>query len=101
MLTWSTHALTEYFTVVSAAENETEALTGAVERAAEMVEAEVGAVVRQGKVFAPYGFGPTVPEHPLLAIAAGHSLLVVRDLGDLHAVASPLGGEDADALIVA
>jgi diguanylate cyclase (GGDEF)-like protein len=101
MPNWSTHMLTEYFTAINAAEDETAAITSAVERATEMVEAEVGAVVREGKVFAPYGFGPAVPEHPLLAVAAGQTLLVVRNIGELHAVASPIGGENADALIVA
>jgi len=101
MLTWSTHLLTEYFTEVNAAEDENEALTNAVQRAVEMVEAEVGAVVREGRVLSPYGFGPAVPEPSLLAVAAGESLLAAPGIGELHAVASPLGGENADALIVA
>ncbi len=101
MPNWSTHLLTEYFTAVNAAASEIQALNSAVERATEMVEAEVGAVVLHGRVRAPYGFGPSVAEHGLLQVAAGHGLLAVRNLGELHAVASPLGGENADALIVA
>ena len=100
MLTWSTHLLTEYFTAVNAAEDETEAIAYAVELAAEMVEAEVGAVVRGGQVFGAYGFGGPVPADGLYAVATGQNKLGVTYLGELHAVASPLGGENADALIV-
>ncbi|MET0416905.1 MAG: EAL domain-containing protein, partial [Actinoplanes sp.] len=101
MPSWSTHLFTEYFGAVNAAANETQALNSAVERATEMVEAEVGAVVRDGRVRAPYGFGPSVPERALLDVAAGNSVLSVRNLGDLDAVASPLGVGNTDALIVA
>jgi diguanylate cyclase (GGDEF)-like protein len=101
MMTWSTHLLTEFFTAVNAAEDETTAIINAVERATEMVEAEVGAVVREGKVLGAYGFGPAVPEAGLLAVAAGESLLDVVGIGELYALPNPLGGEQADALIVA
>ncbi|HEY0000964.1 MAG TPA: EAL domain-containing protein [Actinoplanes sp.] len=100
MLTWSTHLLTEFVTAVNAAEDEAEAIAHAVERATEIVEAEVGAVVRDGKVLAAYGFGSYVPEGELLDVAAGQNLLTVRGLGELNAVASTLGGEHTDALIV-
>ncbi|MEU4239044.1 EAL domain-containing protein [Actinoplanes sp. NPDC026619] len=100
MINWSTHLLTEFFTAVNAAEGEMVAITNAVERATEMVEAEVGAVVREGKVLGAYGFGPAVPEARLLAVAAGETLLDVIGIGEMYAVASPLGGEQADALIV-
>src|SRR3954471_23346814 len=101
MPTWSTHLLTEYFTAVNAAEDEDTAIASAVERATEMVEAEVGAVVREGRVLGAYGFGSAVPEAALLAAAAGVSFLEVPGLGDLHAAPSSLGGENSDALIVA
>ena len=101
MLTWSTHQLTEYFTALNAAEDEQAAIVSAVELATEMVEAEAGAVVREGHVLGAYGFGPEIPESGLLAVAAGVHLLTIRGLGDLHAMPSPLGGEDADSLIVA
>ncbi|GIF25224.1 hypothetical protein Ate02nite_79540 [Paractinoplanes tereljensis] len=100
-MNWSTHLLTEFFTAVNAAEDEQTAISNAVERATEMVEAEVGAVVREGKVLGAYGFGPAVPEAGLLAVATGDCLLEVAGLGELHAAPNPLGGEQADALIVA
>ncbi|GAA2643901.1 putative bifunctional diguanylate cyclase/phosphodiesterase [Paractinoplanes durhamensis] len=100
-MNWSTHLLTEFFTAVNAAENEETAITHAVQRAVEMVEAEVGAVVREGKVLGAYGFGPAVPEARLRAVAAGETLLDVIGRGELYAVPCPLGVEHADALIVA
>ena len=101
MLAWSTHLLTEYFTAVNAAEDEESAIAGAVERATEMVEAEVGAVVHEGRVHGAYGFGPSVPEAGLFAAAAGQPVIVVPYVGELHAVANPLGAEAGEALIVA
>src|SRR5689334_1919189 len=101
MESWSAHQLTEYFTMVNAAEDEQSAIAGAVERATEMVEAEVGAVVREGRVSGAYGFGPVVPEAALHEVAAGQPVLVVPYLGELHAVSNPLGADCGDALIVA
>ncbi|MGX6603910.1 GAF domain-containing protein [Micromonosporaceae bacterium Da 78-11] len=101
MQTWSTHLLTEFFTAVNAAEDEPSAICHAVERAVEMVEAEVGAVVRDGQVHGPYGFGGRVPVDGLLMVADGQNELAVKGLGELYAVRSQLGGENADALIVA
>jgi diguanylate cyclase (GGDEF)-like protein len=100
MQNWSTHLLTEYFAVVNAAENEDEAIVGAVERAVEMVEAEVGAVVRDGHVYGAYGFGGTAPEAALHRIAAGQTELRVPGIGELYAAASALGVQTGDALIV-
>ncbi|SNY04160.1 putative bifunctional diguanylate cyclase/phosphodiesterase [Paractinoplanes atraurantiacus] len=101
MLAWSTHQLTEYFTAVNAAEDETSAIANAVERAAEMVDAEVGAVVREGGVHGAYGFGRVVPEAGVLEVAAGQPMLVVPNVGELHAVANPLGDQAGEALVVA
>ncbi|MBL7261885.1 putative bifunctional diguanylate cyclase/phosphodiesterase [Paractinoplanes lichenicola] len=101
MPSWSSHLLTEYFTAVNAAADETAAIASAVERATEMVEAEVGAVVREGRIFGAYGFGPVVPEAQLHEVAAGQPLLEVPYVGELHAVSNPLGAETGDALIVA
>jgi hypothetical protein len=66
MPSWSTHLLTEYFTAANAAANETQTLNSAIERATEMVEAEVGAVVREGRVRAAYGFGPSSARPPCM-----------------------------------
>ncbi|XVV12455.1 putative bifunctional diguanylate cyclase/phosphodiesterase [Actinoplanes sp. CA-131856] len=101
MLAWSTHQLTEYFTAVNAAEDEESAIANAVERAAEMVDAEVGAVVRDGGVHGAYGFGRVVPEAGVLEVAAGQPMLIVPNVGELHAVANPLGDQAGEALVVA
>jgi hypothetical protein len=61
MFNWSTHQLTEYFSAVNASADEASAIAGAVERAAEMVEAEVGAVVLNDRVLGAWGFGADVP----------------------------------------
>ncbi|WP_127498784.1 putative bifunctional diguanylate cyclase/phosphodiesterase [Actinoplanes solisilvae] len=101
MPNWSTHLLTEYFTAVNAAEHEETAIASAVERATEMVEAEAGAVVRDGRVIGAYGFGSVVPEIALGEAAAGQPMIEIPYVGELHVASNPLGGETGDALIVA
>jgi diguanylate cyclase (GGDEF)-like protein len=100
MLTWSTRLLTEYFAAVNAAEDEDEAISNAVERAVEMMEAEVGAVVRDGRVSGAYGFGGPTPEAALHEVATGSGRLWVPVLGEFHATASGLGLQTGDAMIV-
>jgi diguanylate cyclase (GGDEF)-like protein len=97
---WSTHQLTEYFTAVNASADEASALAGAVERAAEMVEAEVGAVVLDSRVHGAWGFGPDVPTAGLLAVDRGADRLTVPGLGELEAVPSSLGADIHGTLIV-
>ncbi|GAA3344462.1 hypothetical protein GCM10020358_47820 [Amorphoplanes nipponensis] len=94
------HQLTDYFAVVTAAADEPAAIALAVERAAELVDAEVGAVVLHEQVHGAWGFGPDVPVQALLAIAPGPGMLAVRGLGDLHAVPNDLGAGLGGALIV-
>jgi diguanylate cyclase (GGDEF)-like protein len=98
---WSTHQLTEYFTAVSASADEPSAVATAVELAAEMVEAEVGAAVIAEELLGCWGFGPAVPTAGLLAVASGAKSLQVAGLGELHAVSSALGPVMPGALIVA
>jgi diguanylate cyclase (GGDEF)-like protein len=100
MLNWSTHLLTDFFTAVNAAEDEPTAIRSAVERATEVVEAEVGAVVRDGRVLGAYGFGAVVPEAALFAAAAGQTLVEMPALGEVHMAPSPLGGDNSDALVI-
>ena len=69
---WSTHQLTEFLAEISSRSDERAALRGAVERAAEALEAEVGAVVRDGYVAASVGFpADDVPVDDLIAVARG------------------------------
>ena len=53
---WSTHQLAEFLAAVSSFKDEASATRGAIERAAEAFEAEVGAIVRNGSVVSSVGF---------------------------------------------
>src|SRR5919197_4214541 len=69
---WSTQQLTEFLTTVSSSADEQEAIQAAVERAAEMLESEVGAVIRGGRLVASIGFPEgQAPEAELVAVARG------------------------------
>jgi diguanylate cyclase (GGDEF)-like protein len=71
---WTTQQLVEFLSLVSSFPDEQSAIGGAVERAAEALEAEVGAVVSDGRVRASTGFpADDVPVGPLLAAAEGSS----------------------------
>ncbi|AGL21438.1 bifunctional diguanylate cyclase/phosphodiesterase [Actinoplanes sp. N902-109] len=101
MFAWSTHQLTEYFTAVNASADEAAAIAVAVEQAAELIEAETGAVVLGDVVHGAWGFGADVPVKGLLAVAEKPGMLTVPALGELYAVPSSLGESVAGALVVA
>jgi diguanylate cyclase (GGDEF)-like protein len=68
---WHAQQLAEFLAAVSACEDEPAALDGAVERAAEAMEAEIAAVVQDGSVLASVGFrAGHVPVEVLTAAAA-------------------------------
>ena len=102
---WHAQQLAEFLAAVSAYEDEPAALDGAVERAAEAVEAEVAAVVRDGVVLASVGFrAGHVPVGALVVAAAGATgappaFLAVPGVGDCAVVAVPVDG--ATTLLVA
>ncbi|MDQ1486120.1 MAG: hypothetical protein QOJ62_1813, partial [Actinomycetota bacterium] len=97
---WSIHQLTEYFDAVSRPAYEAEAIEVAVERAAEALDAEIGAVVDGGQVAGCIGFGP-MPAPDLSAVAAGAEVLDVEHLGSLFAVNASLGSGVPGTLVVA
>ena len=69
---WSTQQLTEFVALAGAFEDESAAILGAIERAAEALEAEVAAVVRDRQLLASIGFAiEDVPVEKLIAAAAG------------------------------
>ena len=69
---WSTHQLTEFLAAVSGSGDEQAATIEAIERAAEALEAELGAIVRAGSVVASVGFPRgRVPSEQLVELAAG------------------------------
>ena len=53
---WTTQQLADFLSVVSSFTEESDALRGGVERAAEAVDSEIAALVRDGRVDASIGF---------------------------------------------
>ena len=104
---WSTHQLTEYFAAVSTPEDEPTAVQVALERAAEALEAEVGAVVLHGRLRGCVGIGRSQPPEGLTLLAPGPATLDVPVLGEMNAVAAELeapgesGGAEGGLLVVA
>jgi diguanylate cyclase (GGDEF)-like protein len=69
---WSTQQLTEFLAAVSSCPHEQAAIRAAVERAAEALESEVGAVVLGGRLVAAIGFPDgQAPEADLVSVAQG------------------------------
>jgi diguanylate cyclase (GGDEF)-like protein len=93
---WHGQQLAEFLAAVSAYEDEAAAVDGAVERAAEAMEAEVAAIVRDGSVLASVGFRDGhVPAAALVAVAAGGAASAVpgqRPSAALAAAAAAGGG---------
>ena len=99
---WHAQQIAEFLAAVSAYEDEPAALDGAVERAAEAMEAEVAAVVRNGDVLASVGFrAGHVPVAALVAAAGSGDppVLSVPGVGDCATVTVPV--DDATTLLVA
>ena len=66
---WSMQQLTEFLAAISGFDSEESAIRGAVERAAEAFDAELGAIVRDGSVASSIGFSfGRVPEQALLEV---------------------------------
>jgi diguanylate cyclase (GGDEF)-like protein len=94
--------LVELLELVSSFSDESSATQSAVERAAEVLEAEVAAVVLDGQVVHSVGFPPgAVPRDALVQIAAGEldSLQVPR-LGRCGAISAQLDGEEGGGYLV-
>ncbi|MBB2948945.1 diguanylate cyclase (GGDEF)-like protein [Actinoplanes lutulentus] len=84
---WSTHQLTEFFAAVCARPDEAAATSVAVERATEVLEAEVGAVLRDGRVDVAWGISADklsgLSENPVLDLPG---------IGELHVASARFGG---------
>ena len=100
---WSAQQLAEFLAVVSSFPDERSATVGAVERAAEAVEAEVGVLVRGDEVVTSVGFAAgRVPVARLVAAARDH----VRDielpaLGRCAVLTVPMDGALSGTLLLA
>src|SRR5580658_4315998 len=75
---WTTQQLVEFLSLVSSFPDEQSAIAGAVERAAEALEAEVGAVVSEGRLLASTGFSAENVPVELLAAAAEGALTTIE-----------------------
>ncbi|QSB14021.1 EAL domain-containing protein [Natronosporangium hydrolyticum] len=98
---WSVHLLTEYFSAVSASEDEPAAIETAAARAAEALDAEVGAVVMDDEVRGCWGFGTQSAPADLVTAAHGSPTLSVSSLGVLFTATGHLGRTTPGALLVA
>jgi len=95
--------LLELLAVVSALPDEASAVRGAVDRAAQALEAEVAAVVVDGRITASVGFAAgDVPASDLLAVARlDRSHLDIDGLGSCVATSAGWGGAKPGHLILA
>nr|MDQ3757682.1 EAL domain-containing protein [Actinomycetota bacterium] len=100
--TWSAQQLAEFLAVVSAFPDEHSALLGAVERAAEAVEAEVAALVRGDEVVVAVGFPhDRVPTAELLRVAQDEADLDVPGVGRCVVARIPIDEPFTATLVLA
>ncbi|MBO3743356.1 putative bifunctional diguanylate cyclase/phosphodiesterase [Actinoplanes flavus] len=97
---WSTHQLTEFFAAVCGPRDEQAAITVAVERAAEVLEAEVAAMLTGDGVQMVRGVDRDLLES---ALPDGPSpgVLALPGLGELHVSVARFGSEPRGTLLVA
>lgn len=100
---WSTHQLAEFLAAVSAFKDEESAARGAIERAAEAFEAEVGAIVRDGSVVASVGFPALrIPADQLISLADGvRQNTVIQGVGVCSVAVVPIEDRQPAKLILA
>jgi diguanylate cyclase (GGDEF)-like protein len=91
---WSTQQLSEFLVAVAACRDQVSAISGAIQWAAEALEAEVAALVGEGGLVDTVGFPRgRVPEAELCAVAEERGAeLEVAGLGRLHLTSAPVEG---------
>jgi diguanylate cyclase (GGDEF)-like protein len=98
---WSIHQLTEYFESVASQENEFAAARDAIELAAEVLGAELGALVRDGELLTCVGMGRSTPAADVMKAAIEGAVIIdLPGLGLLHTVAAQLEGDIAGCLVL-
>jgi len=97
---WSTLQLTEFFSAITRAGDESGAATLAVERAAEATEAEIAAVLSGGDLLACLGLGRHDRADFLLAATPADETITAAGLGTFHSTVHPLGGDTDGQLIL-
>nr|MDQ4041333.1 sensor domain-containing diguanylate cyclase [Actinomycetota bacterium] len=100
---WSTQQLADFLALVSSFADEASAVRGAIERAADALDAEVGALVRGGEVLDSIGFpaGTDVAAALARVATAESSRANLPRLGRCSVVAADLEGDDSGRLLVA
>jgi diguanylate cyclase (GGDEF)-like protein len=100
---WTTQQLVEFLSLVSSFPDQQSAICGAVERAAEALEAEVGALVSDGKVLASTGFSADNVQTELLVAAAEGKLasMEVPGAGTCKVISVPLEDGTPGRLVLA
>ena len=100
---WSAHQLTQFLSAISGRAEQRRAIAVGVERAAEALEAEVGAFVHDGVVVSSVGFpAGQVPELALIAAAeAGGGAVDLPYLGPCQSAVVRMEGPLAGKLILA
>ena len=100
---WSGQQLAEFLAAVSSYDTEAAAVAGAVERAAEALEAEVAALVRGGRVVSSVGFASgRVPEDELRRAAAGEVRVIdVPGAGRCRVLCVPFEDDEPAQLLLA
>ncbi|MFI5890178.1 putative bifunctional diguanylate cyclase/phosphodiesterase [Actinoplanes sp. NPDC051513] len=97
---WSTHQLTEFFAAVGSSRDERSATMVAMERASEVLEAEVGAVLIGGRVEVAWGVRGADLD-AALAAAREAETIDVAGLDDLHVASARFGAHHRGDLLVA
>jgi diguanylate cyclase (GGDEF)-like protein len=100
---WTTQQLVEFLSLVSSFSDEQSAICGAVERAAEALEAEVGAVVSDGRLLASTGFSADNVQLELLLAAAERKVtsIDVPGAGTCAVISVPLEDGMSGQLVLA
>jgi diguanylate cyclase (GGDEF)-like protein len=100
---WSTEQLTEFLAAVSSLATAQDAVAAAAERAAEALDAEIGAVVLDGRVAGSLGFAAgTADDGALVRAAAGEvGGLEVEGVGRCLVASAPIEDEADAWLLVA
>src|SRR3990172_3501108 len=93
---WSTQQLAEFLAAVSAFNDEDSAVRVAIERAAEALDAEAGAVLEGDAVSASIGFpAGAAPAEAVLAVTQRrNSMLEVPGVGSCETLSAPVGAGD-------
>jgi diguanylate cyclase (GGDEF)-like protein len=100
---WATQQLAELLALLSSCQDESEATRTAVERAAEALEAEAAAMVRDERIGASIGFPSGIaPVDEFLDVALGRGeRITVPGVGSCAATAIPVEGERPAWLVLA